>query len=406
MDKSKRIEEINNLLLELASGNFNVRGIASDARDEMDAIIMGINMLGEELRASTVTRDYLQSIYRGVVDMLIILTPEGEIEKVNETVVSLLGYEENELIGTDFRKLIFQEDQQEYENKFNILFEEGHVYNLEQQLISKSGKKIPVSISSSLLITKEGKVNGIVNIAKDITHIQRTQKQLETRNKELQAFAYRAFHDLKGPLATMEGLVNITLGERDIKKVHQNLEMILNSTSRLNDILTELLNFTRSTINLQKEQKIYFKSLVQEVLNDLKLKPGFNEVRFEIQVQQESEFCNDRNQIRNILYHLVKNGFDFRDKDSGDSFIRVFVEVNESEALIIIEDNGIGIQENLFERIFDMFYRGSQQSSGMGLGLYLVKGALENLEGSIYTESKTNQGSRFEVHIPNLKPAL
>ncbi len=102
----EKIEQINRILIELASGNFETEIIPSDDKDELDAIIAGINMLREELVHSTVSTEFLESIYNGIVDMLVIVTPKFKIQTINEIVRKNLEYSEDELLGKPFYKLV------------------------------------------------------------------------------------------------------------------------------------------------------------------------------------------------------------------------------------------------------------------------------------------------------------
>src|ERR1700761_9273015 len=110
-EKSK-LDELEKVLIEIASGNFNARVESSDDRDDLDAVITGVNMMAEELKTSTVSRNYLQSVLKGIVDMMIILNPKGVIQSINKTVIDLLTYSEEELIGRPFQ-ILFEDKSPE-----------------------------------------------------------------------------------------------------------------------------------------------------------------------------------------------------------------------------------------------------------------------------------------------------
>ena len=102
---SKNLNTIINLLLELASGNLEAKGQVSPRNDDYDAILTGINILTEELQHTTVSKDYLNSIYKGIADMLFILDKEENIVEINEAALSILKLNRNILVGKSFRNL-------------------------------------------------------------------------------------------------------------------------------------------------------------------------------------------------------------------------------------------------------------------------------------------------------------
>lgn len=194
MKKEERAEAIYQLILELASGNFGYRVEPLNQYDEMDAIIAGINMLGEELQASTVSRDYLTSVFESVVDMLIVLNPDGTIQDVNSTVEQVSAYRKDELIGKPFSSL-FKNDSSSYIEQLQTkLLSEGHCYNMEDSFLTKNKKVVPVSCSGSLLYDQQKNITGLVYIIKDITSQKEAEEALK-RSKELFELALRASND-------------------------------------------------------------------------------------------------------------------------------------------------------------------------------------------------------------------
>src|ERR1700735_4549906 len=118
MEKKEQIDHIYDLIMQLSAGNLGYRSEISQKNDELDAITMGINMLAEELQTTTVSKDYLGRIYKGVVDMLIVIGPDNIIHQVNTTVCKLLNYKEEQLVGEPISK-IFQKKEAKFLNKIN-----------------------------------------------------------------------------------------------------------------------------------------------------------------------------------------------------------------------------------------------------------------------------------------------
>jgi PAS domain S-box-containing protein len=194
VDKDSRLEEINKLILELASGNFTYQGRISERSDEFDAIIAGINMLGEELQATTVSKDYLNSIYTAVVDMMVILNTDQTIQNVNYAVAEQLGFENDDLVGKPFHVLFSDNEEKICPKIFDDLRRLGHSRNIEKTFKSKDGRTIPVSCSYSFLYDNHQKISGILCIAKDITAQKQIQEELK-KSEQLFELAIKASND-------------------------------------------------------------------------------------------------------------------------------------------------------------------------------------------------------------------
>ncbi|HYG38340.1 MAG TPA: PAS domain S-box protein [Cytophagales bacterium] len=190
----RRIDQIDKLILELASGNFAYRIELFENSNELDAIIAGINMLGEELQATTVSKDYLNSIYTGVVDMLIVLNPDHTIQSINEAVTEHLLFKNNELIQNQFQVLFPSEQHKLLELAWELLPQKSHLRNIETSFKTKLGKSIPVSCSFSYLYDNHKNISGILCIAKDITEQKEIQAELD-KNKQLFELAIKASND-------------------------------------------------------------------------------------------------------------------------------------------------------------------------------------------------------------------
>ena len=125
-------------------------------------------------------------------------------------------------------------------------------------------------------------------------------------------------------------------------------------------------------------------------------------MKVSVEINQGSRFISDKRRISVVLNNLVSNAFKYSDPTKANSFVKIIVDCISQNAVIQIQDNGIGIAEKDLEKIFGMFYRAAVSSNGSGLGLYILKESLEKLGGKINVESKLNEGTTFTVEIPNL----
>lgn len=402
MSTDKRIDKISHQLVKLASGDFNTRLSTSEALDDIDAIILGINMLGEELQAVTVSRDYLGSVYTGIVDLLIVLDKNDRIQQVNTAVVENLLYKESELRGKHISVLFAKENVQSISDINKNLEKEKHAFNIELVFLAKNKKKFPFSCSCSLFYDNFHKVQGKLYILKDISAIKKTEAQLKVKNEELNTLIYRASHDLKGPLSSMLGLINLSKQEQDGQEVRNYLDLIELSTRRLDAILGAFTEIDKVAKTALRISTINFQTLIKEILVSIENIPDFQSVKFSVLVNQKKSFYSDVNLLRSVLQNLIENGIKYRRTDI-QATMNIRVTGTKSGIKIEVSDNGIGIPEKMQQEIFKLFYRAHAVSNGSGLGLYIVKSSVEKLGGKVSVQSKEKNGTVFAISIPNAK---
>jgi PAS domain S-box-containing protein len=400
MDRDKQIENIYSLITELAAGNLSYRASISEEDNELDAITMGINMLAEELQTTTVSKDYLDRIYRGVMDMLFVLDKRNNIEQVNSAVVQMLGFSESELIGKSFQSVFARNDPGSYDRIFRELRRKGVYSNIDRSFKTKKGKIIHVSMSASLLTVDGEQTGGKLFIVKDISKIKNTEQQLRERNEEMNTLIYRASHDLKGPVASIMGLVNLASSETDTNSVFDYMQMITQSAQRLHNVLMEFLELGHITQNNLKYDLVNFEQLIKEICESLAFTDGFRDIRFQIEVVP-GIYRSKIPLLRAILHNLIENAVKYRNLEVEKNDINISIHSDGQDITIQVADNGIGMNKRVQENIFKMFFRGTERSEGTGLGMYIVQKSVEALKGKITVKSKSDAGSTITVKIPN-----
>ncbi|HVD99223.1 MAG TPA: PAS domain-containing sensor histidine kinase [Cytophagaceae bacterium] len=397
---SKNLNTIINLLLELASGNLTAKGIVSPRNDDYDAIITGINILTEELQHTTVSKDYLNSIYKGIADMLFILDKEENISEINDAAYNSLKLSPEVLIGKSFRNLFLEPAA--FNNVFNRLKRQGYFYNLENVLFTKDGEVIPVSCTASCLKDKTGKVIGYLFIAKDISKIKKTEEELKLKNKELDTFLYKAAHDLKSPVTTIQGLLNIANMEIKDAEALKYFEMIKVCAHKLDNILISLKDTVEADIRGSSSEQINFDNLIEEVLDEMHNSPYYSkDVTIRKNILQKYKVHTKQKTIHYALYQIIENAYKFR-TGKPVSMIDIRVSQSKTSTDITITDNGIGIQKKYQEKIFEMFYKANSTFDGAGLGLYSAQSMLTRVDGHIHVDSVLKKGSSFTISFPNI----
>jgi len=236
----------------------------------------------------------------------------------------------------------------------------------------------------------------------DVTNDEKHTQKLKEANEQLDHFFYRISHDLRSPISSMLGLVNLMR----IDEAHDPLlyvEMIENKVKRMDSLIHDMMHIYSNEYTHIKYDSIDFPREIEGLLQE-----SFADVLPEIKLatkisQNDVVFYSDLPRIKIILINLLSNAFKYKDMHREASVELVF-ECSEKEVKIVVKDNGTGIEEEYIDRIFEMFYRASDQSDGAGLGLYIVKNMIEKLEGSIYVASQKGKGTCITIFIPNNHP--
>lgn len=262
-------------------------------------------------------------------------------------------------------------------------------------------KKQWQEISFNPIIVSDN-VSGVAVFSKDITEKKEVQQKLEHANSELKTFMYKATHDLKGPLASILGLVNLSNIETREEKSTILFNKIGESTKKLDATLNVLLDTMYIKESKKIISKINLKELVNTVCDSLRHSENYLKIHFNTQVNAKKEFVNDEKIIRSIVQNLIENSLKYYDSCKQEPSIEIHISDYNEGVKIIISDNGVGIKKEFHSKIFEMFYRASESSKGSGLGLYLVKTGIEKINGTIEFSSQEGVGTTFTLTIPSI----
>ncbi|ADR21718.1 hypothetical protein MATR_06490 [Marivirga tractuosa] len=233
-----------------------------------------------------------------------------------------------------------------------------------------------------------------------VNAIEKMNTKLMKVNSELDGFVYSASHDLRSPLASLLGLIN--LGRSDTQNIELYLDKMEKSVKRLDDFIAEIIDFSS---NERKEvvcDQLEFEPIVDNIIEELSFLDSNERVRKNINIQQSCIFQTDKRRMAIIFRNLISNALKYYDDSKENPFLKIEIRSNSKSAHIIIEDNGIGISKNEQEEVFKMFYRATERSTGSGLGLYIVLETVEKLGGVITMSSERYKGTKFDIIIPFL----
>ena len=245
-------------------------------------------------------------------------------------------------------------------------------------------------------------LNSISDTYDQFETLAEENSELKKTNDQLDHFVYSVSHDLRAPLSSMKGLVEITEEETAEPVTLEHMKLLLGSIGKLDHFILDVLDYCRSKRLEIKPERIDFKELIENISDNLRhMNSGNRNVDIKITITQNKEFCSDRIGVGIVLNNLVSNAIRYQNPMSEQPFVDIEVEATDKTANIIVKDNGIGISKEGQTKIFDMFYRVSDETDGTGLGLFLVKETIEKLNGKINVESELGKGSVFQILIPN-----
>ncbi|MEB2777290.1 hybrid sensor histidine kinase/response regulator [Algoriphagus sp. D3-2-R+10] len=259
-------------------------------------------------------------------------------------------------------------------------------------------------------IDKPWNIEQIKNSIKNAADIYFMRRELKDKNlklkklhSEMNQFVYSLSHELRGPLMSISGVSKLAKMELKDPAANEYFDMIDSATGKLDDFIYKMLDFYRSTKIDNKVSEINFNDVVNQQLSAYRLKFMIDHIQIDIRINQAHAFFSDDSKIRVILNNLFSNSVQFQKGDQSDNKIGLSIDVAESEAIITLSDNGIGIEEKHHLDIFNLFSRATQKNVGTGLGLYMVKEAVEQMGGKVNLESVFGEGATFKVTLPNMK---
>ena len=261
------------------------------------------------------------------------------------------------------------------------------------------------SIASPVKV--KGKVSEVIVINIDISKIKETEQQLQEQNKqltklntELDRFVYSASHDLRAPLASLLGLIDLSSREMNSDSTSHYLELMSKSINTMDRFIADITQYSRN---------LRFDTIVNQIDFEKLFKDSFEHVQYmlagpatsSIKIKGDLPFYSDHERLKIVFNNLISNSIRYKGYGR-DSVIELNVAIDKDKAEIDIIDNGLGIEEKHINRVFEMFYRANDKNVGSGLGLFIVKETIEKLKGTIAITSKLGVGTQVHIEIPNL----
>jgi len=331
-----------------------------------------------------------------------------EILLANQTFCDMVGYDEKELLGKVASNLFLggAEKEKMLAQNHTRLSKKASVF--EVGLKHKNGTDLTWMISGAPNYDLDGNVIGSIGIHLDITpqklveqNLSNTNKNLKKINSELDTLIYRVSHDLRTPLLSIISLIDLIKLNTDVDIGVQNkefLELIQGSTTRLDNSIKEILNYSRNArLDLQLSA-VNLPVMVQTICDDLKYVNSA--IAFDLNFNGIEIITVDKMRLETVLKNLIGNAVKYQKEIASEPKVHFTISEKQSAYCIVISDNGIGMSETGTKKMFDMFYRGTSASKGTGLGLFIVKEMIDKIKGDINVVSEIDEGTTFKITIP------
>ncbi len=423
---------------------------ALGGKNEIAQLANAFKKMTDNLRNTTFSKDYVDSIIGNMNDALFVVDSDARIIMINEATCRLIGGTDSEILKYPAGNFLIsgKEDFKIFKEK---LFKAGSIENLEMGLKNKEGRVIPINISGASLKDPDGSMTGAILVARDISEhkkllgelstarknleekVERLEKsdkamlfmvedlnktteelklarnkleekidEVEKINKELDDFTYIVSHDLKEPLRGVKAFTKLLVEDYSPKldqEAKNYITTISDSSSRMSRLIEDLLNLSRIGRIGSVEPDVDLNELLSDVKKDLAYSLEEKKVDLKLAKEFPKVTC-DRVRIREVFTNLISNAIKYSKKD-----VKPIIEVGYSKKdkfyEFFVKDNGLGIEKEYYDRVFKIFQRlhAKGEHEGTGAGLTIVKKIVENHGGSIWVESEVNKGSTFYFTI-------
>lgn len=400
-------EESNRIIYDGAIRDITVEKEAQEQLEESEQLLSSINL------------NIKEGIYRSSF--------KGGLLYVNDAFVEMFGYDSKEdVMAIDIHKLYDQEEQRQM--IITHLRRMGTIQNEEILFKRKNGEQFWGLMSSYVIkVGDKEYFDGAIRDISDLKQVENqlidlnkelrkqnqalaaredalnvAMKELSDRNFELDQLVYKTSHDIRSPLTSILGLVNIAKKDHSPGAINIYLEKIEGSIQKLDDFVKSMLNYAKASRADVDIEDLELQNLIEGCIKDLEYLENYNDIKISIKIiGEEHAFKSDPLRLKIIFSNIISNAFKYYDKDKDNSFLNVHLKLQKEGMYISFEDNGIGISKEHLEKIFNMFYRATEKSEGSGLGMYIVKQSVEKLGGSIEIDSVEGKGTKIDIFLPS-----
>jgi PAS domain S-box-containing protein len=341
----------------------------------------------------------LAQLFQNLPMAVVMLNDSGKVEQVNKGFEEMFGYSLAELKNKSINDFIVPAELHHEGIDLNNLITSNRVVSVETIRRHRNGNIVNV-ILYGVPVMLDNQTIGIYGVYVNITDRKRVEEELKIRNTELDNFVYKVSHDLRAPLSSILGLVNLARLPGNTDNPMDYIDIIGDKVQHLDHFISDVLSHSKNLKMDVSTTRVDIKKIIDSTFNDLSYLDGAKEVIRNVRIEG-IDLYSDPWRISEIFRNLISNSIKYRKLDDTIPEISVKIHIYHLRADISFSDNGIGIDEKSLVKIFEMFYRATEQSDGSGIGLYIVKNAIDKLGGQIVVASRPLEGTRFNIVLPN-----
>jgi PAS domain S-box-containing protein len=341
------------------------------------------------------------------VDGFITIDDQGKILSVNPACERIFGYKAAEMLSQNVKMLMPEPYRHEHDQYIRNYHQTSRpkIIGIGREVEGrrKDGSTFPLDLSvAKVNLGHQVLYSGIV---RDISERKRHERQILEANAELEEFSYRTSHDLRSPIASSIGMIAIVqdmiedgVSPKDLKPV---LERIDKSFRKLDSLIQNIILLTRVKVLEETETPIAVAKVVNDTVERLRYIDTEQKTHIHIDVPSALTIHKKASRFQIIIDNLLSNALKYRDPGEDRPEVRILARKENGEFVLSVVDNGLGIQEQDEQQLFQMFRRfHPQQAYGSGLGLYILKKSAEHLGGSV-SFHRRKKGSQFTVTLPD-----
>lgn len=393
-----------------------VTGIAVFVRD-----ITEIKMAQEAIRQSNAT---LKGVIESTTDRIVAVDKNFRYLMFNKShAIRMKRIAGKEIqIGDEFIKMLPREISSKARKQLSLAFK-GEQGTLEFELLGQhleaslnpirdSNEKVigatlfvrdisaRKKFEEKLRTLNEGLISQNWQLAAQEEELKATLEELSERNFELDQLMYKTSHDLRSPLSSILGLVHLAHLDANKENHIVYFNKIEDRIKKLDEFIKSMLNYARVNRSDVTYEAIDLKETINSCVQELQYLENFADVKISVSIQNGVAFKSDPLRVKIIFANIISNAYKYYNP-SGSSYLKINAHITHQRAEIDFRDNGIGIKKEYLTRIFDMFYRATEKSEGSGLGMYIVKQAVDKLKGTIKAKSIFGKGTSIKIILPN-----
>ena len=442
---TRPISRLQDVAKEIGKGKLDAK-IEISSNDEIGDLAKSFSSMAMDLKQTVVSMDYVDNIVSSIADILIVVTPDGKIEKANRVALDILGYNEEELIGKDASLLFPEEEKIPFkETKLEELVTEGRLKAHEIDFKTKDDRKIPALLSSAVIRASDcsykgpvkdcpaykekgincEKILSIVCVAKDITERKQAEEKLSEANKKLQdavnrsnqlaveakaantaksEFLANMSHEIRTPMNGVIGMTDLLLDTALTSEQLEYAKTIKKSGDSLLTIINDILDFSKIEARKFELETLDFdlRIILENMTGVLAIRAHEKGLEMACLVDPDvpALLRGDPGRLRQIITNLIGNAIKFTTQ--GEVALHVTLDNEDNNMVTIrfaVKDTGCGIPADKLDILFDAFTQADSSTTrkfgGTGLGLTISKQLCEMMGGQIGVESKEGKGSTF-----------